>query len=101
MRPYEMTFVLRLQSTDDEFKQVVDQVIGWIEQDDNGKVNKVDLNSLGRRRLAYEIDKQREGHYVIMEANIAPSHLNELELNLKLSADVLRYLIIHADGNDA
>jgi len=101
MRPYEMTFVLRLQSTDDEFKQVVDQVIAWIEQDENGKVNKVDLNSLGRRRLAYEINKQREGHYVIMGADVEPSHLKELELNLKLSADVLRHLIVRPDGNDA
>jgi len=101
MRSYEMTFLLRLQGTDDEFKQVVDQVVAWIEQDEKGKVEKIDPNSLGRRRLAYQIDKQREGHYILMEANVEPDHLDELELNLKLSSEVLRHLIIRSDGSDA
>jgi small subunit ribosomal protein S6 len=96
-RPYELTTVIRTLSSDEELQQAIDQVIAWVEEDDHGKVNKIDRNTFGRRKLAYEIDGQREGHYVLMLVDIDASHLPELELNLKLSSNVLRYLLIRAD----
>lgn len=73
----------------------VDQVKDWIEADDNGTVTKIDR--WGRKRLAYEIDRQREGYYVIMEAIIDTDALPELERNLKLSSSYLRYLIVRPE----
>lgn len=70
----------------------VDQVKAWIETDELGSVTKIDR--WGRRKLAYEIDRQREGFYVIMNADIETQHIDELERNLKLSSSVLRYIII-------
>ena len=96
-RPYELTTVIRTLSSDEELQQAIDQVIAWVEADEQGKVNKIDRNTFGRRKLAYEIDGQREGHYVLMMVDIDPSNLPELELNLKLSSNVLRYLLIRAD----
>ena len=96
-RPYELTFIVRILPTEEEINQAVQQVVGWIEADDAGKVNNIDRTTLGRRRLAYEIDKQREGHYVILKADIDPTDLPELELNMKLDTAILRYLIIRAD----
>jgi ribosomal protein S6 len=59
-----------------------------------GTVKKID--HWGRRRLAYELDKQREGYYVLMDIDIDTDHLPELEYNLKLSSSVLRYLVVRA-----
>ncbi len=101
-RPYEVTIVVRILSNDEETQQTIDQVVGWIEANNNadeafGKVNKVDRTSLGRRKLAYEIDGQRDGVYVLIFADIDPSHVRELEINLNLSTNLLRYLVIRAE----
>ena len=82
-------------SGDDGINELISQVQNWVEADDHGQVTKIDR--WGRRKLAYEIDRQREGYYVMMEANIDPEGLPEIERNLKLNSSVLRYLVIRAD----
>ena len=97
MRDYELTFIVRTLATDEEVNQAIDQVITYIEFDDYGKVNSIDRKLFGRRRLAYEIDGQREGHYVVMKASVDPDHILELETELKLFDPVLRYLLVRDD----
>ncbi len=95
-RPYELAFIVRIEAAGDEaINDQISQVQSWVEADDHGQVTKIDR--WGRRKLAYEIDRQREGYYVMMETNIDPQGLPELERNLKLSSSILRYLIIRAD----
>jgi small subunit ribosomal protein S6 len=94
-RPYELTFIVRIDSSEEVMNETVQQVKGWVETSDLGKVNKIDR--WGRRKLAYEIDKQREGYYVLFEADIDTKNLPELERNLKLSSSILRYLLVRPD----
>ncbi len=94
-RPYELALVVRVDSNEEVMNDAVDQVKDWIEVDDSGTVTKIDR--WGRKRLAYEIDRQREGYYVIMEAMIETEALPELERNLKLSSSYLRYLIVRPE----
>jgi small subunit ribosomal protein S6 len=94
-RPYELTFIVRIDPSEEVMNDTVEQVKTWVEVDDLGTVNKVDR--WGRRKLAYLIDKQREGYYVLFEAEIEPKALPELERNLKLSNNILRYLIVRPD----
>jgi len=96
-RAYELTVVLRIDPNNQVMKENLAQVKEWLEADDLGKVNKVDETHWGRRKLAYEIDGQREGYYVIMYADIDPDGLPELEQNLNLSPVVLRYLLVRPD----
>jgi small subunit ribosomal protein S6 len=95
-RAYELGFIVRIESGgDDAINDQISQVQAWVEADEHGQVSKIDR--WGRRRLEYEIDRQREGYYVFIEANIDPAGLPELERNLKLSSNILRYLIIRPD----
>ena len=89
---YELTFIVRVDPSEEVINNSVTQVQGWVEADELGQVTKIDR--WGRRKLAYEIDKQRDGYYVLMNADIDPKNLPELERNLKLSPTVLRYLLI-------
>jgi small subunit ribosomal protein S6 len=104
-RPYEIPVVFRIISNDEEFQQAIDQVVAWIENsnefEDPGTVTKIDRNLLGRRRLAYEIDGQRDGYYILFYADIDPRHLPEMELNLKLYEPVLRYLVVRDEPVEA
>jgi small subunit ribosomal protein S6 len=48
----------------------------------------------GLRRLAYPIQKFREGNYVLAQMTLEPSVTRELEENIKASGEVLRYLLV-------
>jgi len=94
-RNYELAFVVRIDSTEEAVNDVVNLVQTWVVGENTGSIIKMDR--WGRRKLAYEIDKQREGYYVILTAEIDTQNLPELERNLKLSPSILRYLIVRAD----
>jgi small subunit ribosomal protein S6 len=95
-RAYELTFIVRLDGMDEAaINNTVDQVRAWVEADELGQITKIDR--WGRRKMAYEIDKQREGFYVLFTSKIEPSALGEIERNLNLSPNVLRYLFVRTD----
>jgi small subunit ribosomal protein S6 len=94
-RDYELTFILRIDANEEATNELVEEVRGWVEADGLGAVNRVDR--WGRRRLAYEVEKQREGYYVLFDASIDSQNIPELERNLRLSTGVLRYLLVRKD----
>lgn len=95
-RAYELTVILRLD-TDDVLRDNIQQIKEWVETGDLGTVTKIDTNHFGRRKLAYELDGQREGYYVIFYADIDGTSNEELERELRLAPFALRHLLIRAD----
>lgn len=96
MRAYELTFIVRPDVSEDGLNDAIAQVQTWItDQGEGNTVRKVDR--WGRRRLAYSIRDHREGHYVLIEADLAATTLPEIERNLKLSDTVIRYLLVRAE----
>ena len=94
MRNYEVIFIIHPELDDNGVTGIVDRVKGWI-TDAGGEITKVDV--WGRRRMAYEIRKQREGQYVYVQTQMAPSFGAELERNLRFLEPVLRYSIVAID----
>ncbi len=92
---YELTFIVRSDPNEEVINNTVTLVQSWVEADSLGQVTKIDR--WGKRKLAYEIDKQRDGYYVVMSADIDPKNLPELERNMHISPNVLRYLLIRPD----
>lgn len=92
-RAYEVVLVLRLDVDESTVNNTIEQVKNWIEAD--GKVQKVDR--WGRRKLAYEIENQREGYYVLMDAEMESRGLSELERNMNLNQNLLRYLVVRKE----
>jgi small subunit ribosomal protein S6 len=90
MRNYEVVFIANPDLDETALNGLVDRVKGWI-TDGGGTVTKVDL--WGKRRLTYIIRKQREGQYVFITAEMAPSFAIEIERNLRLVETVMRFLI--------
>jgi small subunit ribosomal protein S6 len=90
MRKYEVVFIVNPDLDETALTGLVDRVKAWI-TDAGGSVEKVDL--WGRRRMAYLIRKQREGQYVLVESQMAPSFTAELERNLRFLEPVMRFLI--------
>ena len=72
----------------------LDTFLNVIRQD-GGKVDKVDI--WGRRRLAYEIAKNAEGIYAVLELNAEPDSIKELDRQLNLNESVLRTKVLRRD----
>jgi small subunit ribosomal protein S6 len=62
---------------------------------DGGSVEKVDV--WGRRRLAYEVNKNAEGIYAVIELQAEPATVKELDRQLSLNESVLRTKVIRPD----
>jgi small subunit ribosomal protein S6 len=90
LRTYEMVVVLRTDLSDEDRTSQLETIQGWV-QSNGGNIAKVD--TWGRRRLAYEINNQRDGHYTLITAALPAQAPRELERNLQISENVLRYLI--------
>lgn len=94
MREYELAFIVRPDIDDEGVTTVVDKVSQYV-QATNGEVASVDV--WGRRSLAYPINKHREGVYVLVQAKMQPAGVAELERNLKLLEEVIRYMLIKVE----
>src|SRR5574338_931291 len=90
MRKYELVCIVQPELDETAFKGVVDRVSGWVTEA-GGTVDKVDV--WGRRRMAYQIRKQREGQYVLMNVTIDPKSTGELERNIRYLEPVLRHML--------
>ena len=95
MRDYELAFIVMPNVDDNGVTAVVDKVSQFVKSV-QGEVASVDV--WGRRTLAYPINNHREGLYVLFQAKMLPASLNELERNLKLSEEIIRYLLVKADN---
>lgn len=94
MRDYELIVIFRPRFNQEELAAVIEQVKNLIEST-GGAVHKVE--PWGLRRLAYPIQKEREGQYVFFHTALAPQGLAELERGLKLNESVIRHLLIRLD----
>ena len=94
MRNYELGFILHPDVEQPDVTQAVEKIGQYIKAD-GGEVTSVDV--WGRRALAYPIRKRREGTYVFLQTQINPQSIGELERNLKLDEQILRYLLVLAE----
>jgi len=90
MRNYELVCIVQPELDETAFKDVVERVSSWITEA-GGNVDKVDI--WGRRRLAYQIRKQREGQYVLLNLTLDPKAAGELERNIRYLEPVLRHML--------
>jgi small subunit ribosomal protein S6 len=60
-----------------------------------GQIKKI--HEQGRRRLAYEIDRQRDGYYYLVYFTIDPNHINEMWEEYRRNENLLRFLMIRTD----
>jgi len=95
-REYETTYILRPNTPNEGVAEVNTRIRGIIENM-GGKVIKVD--NWGKRRLAYEVAKERKGIYLYWLYLAQPGVVEETERNLRMLDNVIRYLTVKVDEN--
>ena len=91
MNSYEMMYIIPSQSTDEEKEALIAQVNGMIEKD-GGKIDSVER--IGNKKLAYEIDKKREGYYVLVNFTASAKVPNKLSSLLAITNGIMRNIIV-------
>lgn len=94
MSYYECVFIVRQDVSSGQVDQLVEDYTKIIE-DNGGQVASKEL--WGLRTLAYRIKKNRKGHYVLFNIDAPATAVHEMERNMRISEDVLRYLTIKTE----
>jgi small subunit ribosomal protein S6 len=91
MRNYELIFIIQPELDENAVTAVIEKVTAWITEA-NGAINKVE--NWGKRRMAYAINKRRDGQYVFIDMQMPPTYSSELERNIRFLEPVMRYSLI-------
>lgn len=95
MNKYELTLVVNAKIEDDERTAVVEKAKGLIARF-GGTVT--DVEDCGKKRLAYEIQKMREGFYYFVQFDAPATCPAEVEKRVRILDNVIRYLCVRKDA---
>ena len=93
-RKYELVYVVSPDATDDQVAELHTQVESIIQRM-HGQLEKTD--NWGRRKLAYEIGRHKEGTYVLEVINGDGELMKEIDRRLKVTDLVIRHLVVRVD----
>ena len=94
MRHYEVMVILDPDLEERAVSPLIESFLSVV-REGNGKVEKVD--TWGRRRLAYEINKKPEGIYSVVDLKASPEVVKELDRQLNLNESVLRTKVLRPE----
>lgn len=95
MNKYELALVLNAKVEDDVRTATLEKVKGLVERF-NGTITNVD--EWGKKRLAYEIQKMKEGFYYFIQFESDSNCPNEVENHIRIMEPVIRYLCVRQDA---
>ena len=93
MNKYESVIIISPNLDEGEIEGIITEITDLINQ--NGEVTKVE--KMGVRKLAYEINKCKEGHYVVIYFEADPSIISELERNYRINENIIKFITVKID----
>jgi len=91
VRKYELLYILKHDSAPEKTAAARDKINSVIESEGGMLVNE---DVWGKKKLAFEVKKYQKGIFILTHFLGEPSHIREIERNLKLNQEVLRYLTV-------
>ena len=98
MRKYELVYIVSPDATDEQVADLHTQVEAIVQRM-GGQLEKTE--PWGRRRLAYEIGRHKEGIYVLDVINGGGDVMKEIDRRLKVTDLIIRHLIVRVDEEQA
>ena len=90
MNKYESVVIVNPNLEEESIKDLIKKFSDLINAD--GTVTAVE--EMGRRKLAYEIKKQKEGFYLVFKFEAKPEIITELERNYRITDEVIKFMVI-------
>lgn len=95
MNKYELAIVLNAKIEDEERAAALEKVKNYVTRF-GGTITNVD--EWGKKRLAYEIQKMKEGYYYFIQFDAEPTAPAEIENRVRIMENVIRYLCVKQDA---
>ncbi len=93
-RTYEVMYIIDPETSADKITKL-NEAVGKLIEKEGGSV--VRMDDVGRRTLAYPIDKKTEGYYVLFEINGSGQEILELERRMRVNDMIIRYMTVRVD----
>jgi small subunit ribosomal protein S6 len=93
-RTYEILFIADPNLGEPEVDALATQVQGFVEKD-GGRLQK--MEKWGKKRLAYDVRRHREGYYVLLVVEGSGTMVKEVERRIKVTDGIIRYLTVRVD----
>lgn len=93
-RTYEVMYIVDPETPADRIEKL-NEAVGKVIEKEGGTV--VRMDDIGRRPLAYQINKRTEGHYVLFEVDGTGQEIAELERRMRVNDMIMRYVTIRVD----
>ena len=90
MNKYESVIIINPTVEAEKIKTLVQKFTDLI--NNAGKVEKVD--EVGKKKLAYEVKKNKEGYYVVYDFEANPGLIAELERNYRITDEVIKFIVV-------
>ena len=94
MRTYELTLIIDAQLAPETQEEVIAKFLDLLK---SHNVEIVNIEKWGKKKLAYPIRDHQYGHYLMTQFNAAVEIIPQIEHYLKLSPNILRYLLLYRD----
>lgn len=94
MKEYELLTIIKPNMDTEEVNKIIEKFEETI-QNYGGKV--LNIDKVGRKKLSYEIQKFRDGFFCVQKIELDEAKVAELKRQLKLSDNVLRFMLLTAD----
>lgn len=98
MNKYELMIILDPKASDDANEKLTKKIEKIIT---SAKAEEVETQVIGKKRLAYEIKKNKEGYYVVLTFKANTDVIKEIERKVKLEDEIVRYLLIKTEVDTA
>ena len=93
MNKYELVLIFKPELSEEDRNTVFSRIQQVI--DENGKLEEV--HDWGQRKLAYEINYIKEGYYYIVNFDLDPQFVKEIERRCRLFDQIIRYMVVRVD----
>ena len=94
MNKYESVIIISPSVEEEGIKNLVKKFSDLINND--GKVESVE--EMGKRKLAYEVKKNKEGYYVVINFEAKPELITELERNYRITDEVIKFIVVRKEN---
>ena len=93
-RTYEIMYIAQPDTAEEDITKLNDGIQKLIENEGG---NVVRIDNIGRKKLAYEINRKKEGYYVLLETEGPGREIAEIERRFRVNDAVIRYITVRVD----
>lgn len=97
MNKYESVIIINSKIGDEKIKDTIKRIENLIKTFKIECEQELEIQDLGKRKLAYEVRGNKEGYYVIYNFYAVPENITELERVYRITEEILKFIVVRHD----